>query len=72
MKRNKLEKKRKEKGLTQSDVALKVGICRGYYSNIENGKKRCSVSTWLKIAECLSIPKEEIIFYIEEGLQKGA
>lgn len=72
MKRTKLENRRKEKGMTQSDVAEKSGICRGYYSNIETGKKRCSVSTWLKIAECLDIPKEEIIFYIEEGLQAGA
>lgn len=72
MKRNKLENRRKNKGLTQSEVAEMAGICRGYYSNIETGKKRCSVNTWLRIAECLEIPKEEIIFYIEEGLQPGA
>lgn len=69
--RARLKRKRKDKGLTQGEVAQRVGIHRGYYTNIENGKRRCSVDTWLRIANCLEIPKEEIVFYIEEGLQES-
>lgn len=71
MKRTKLKQRRKDKGLTQGEVAENVGICRAYYSNIENGKKRCSVDTWIRIAKCLGIPDGELISYITEGT-KGA
>lgn len=71
MKRTRLERKRKDKGLTQGEVAKRAGIHRGYYTNIENGKRRCSVNTWLKIANCLGIPEEDIVSYIKEGLQEG-
>lgn len=69
MKRNKLREKRKGRGLTQNEVAKMVGICRGYYSNIENGKKRCSFNTWLRIAECLDIQEKELVSYIKEGMK---
>ena len=70
MKRNKLREKRKGRGLTQNEVAEMAGICRGYYSNIENGKKRCSFNTWLRIAESLDIPEKELVSYIKEGIER--
>lgn len=72
MARRNLKNKRKALNLTQQSAAEAVGITRTYYSEIENGNRNCSIRIWLRIAECLEIPKEEIIFYIEEGLQPGA
>ena len=70
--RKKLKDKRKALGLTQQKVADIAEITRTYYSEIENGNRNCNIKIWLKIAECLRIPKEEIISYIEEGLKQGA
>ena len=47
--------KRKEKNLTQKEVADKVGITRQMYSCVENGKRRPSVEVAKKIAEVLDI-----------------
>ena len=72
MKRNKLIKLRKEKKKTQACIANEVGIDRGYYSNIENGKKMGSLDTWLKIAKVLEIPPVELLSYIIEGMEISA
>ena len=69
--REKLKSRRKALGYTQQDVADYADITRTYYSEIENGNRNCNIKIWLKIGKCLAIPKEEIIFYIEEGM-KGA
>lgn len=37
--RNYLRKLRKERGLTQAQVANSLGISQNYYSNIENGTR---------------------------------
>lgn len=42
--------KRKERGLTQGDVAKGCGISRQYYSFIENGKRNISIKAAKKIA----------------------
>ena len=44
---------RKVKGLTQADVAKGAGICRSYYTVIENGKYIVPPKTAMKIAEVL-------------------
>lgn len=71
MARDKLKDRRKDLMLTQEEVAERSGICRGYYSNIETGKKGCSTDTWLRIAKCLEIQESELFSYITEGM-KGA
>ena len=70
--RKRLKDKRKALDYTQQEVAEEVGITRTYYSEIENGNRNCNIKIWIRIAECLEIPKAEIISYIEEGLQPGA
>ncbi len=72
MTRNKLKQQRRVLKLTQSDVAEKVGICRTYYTEIENGNRYCTIKLWLKIGEVLNIPENELMSYIKEGIKKGA
>lgn len=57
-------------GLTQENVSAAVGISRPFYTEIESGKKNCSIDTWIKIAECLNIPSSELVFYMKEGIKK--
>lgn len=45
--------KRKEKGMTQDEVATDCGISRQYYSFIEKGDRNCPVETAKKIAAVL-------------------
>lgn len=42
---------RKEKGLTQEELALKIGTTKSYISKIENGVKEARVSTLQRIIE---------------------
>ena len=57
-------------GFTQSDIAELVGIDRGYYTNIENGKRNCSFLTWLKILKVLKIPETEYVEYVKKDNEK--
>ncbi|EKU45048.1 MULTISPECIES: helix-turn-helix domain-containing protein [Staphylococcus] len=50
-----LIKKRRSLNMTQSEVAIKVGISRTYYTDIENGRSFPSGRTMLKINEVLPI-----------------
>lgn len=72
MKRNKLIKLRKGKKLKQREVAEEVGIDRGYYSNIETGKRKGSVDIWLRIGKFLEIPPDELLNYMREGIEETA
>ena len=49
-----LEKLRKEKNLTQSQVSEMSKISISFYNQIENAERKPSVSTAKKIAEVLS------------------
>ncbi|MBZ8120544.1 MULTISPECIES: helix-turn-helix transcriptional regulator [Bacillus cereus group] len=57
---NKIPNLRKEKGITQEDLALKVGITRAYLSNLENGKYKPSLDVALRIAKILESTVEKI------------
>lgn len=46
---------RKQKGLTQEDLAGEAGLDRSYLSEIESGYKNVSVRTLNKIAKALSV-----------------
>ena len=72
MARKKLRNRRIEKGLTQEQVANMVNICRPFYCELEAGRKNCKFETWLKIANVLEIGETDLVFYIKEGLEKGA
>ena len=67
--RNQIKKQRVGKGLTQSDVALDLGITPGAYSKIESGPTEISVK---KLAEIAAILEVNIIYFFPQptGLNK--
>lgn len=48
-----LQELRKEKGLTQADMAVRLGISEGYYSMIESGRRKARMDVFfvLRVAE---------------------
>ncbi|WP_445321747.1 helix-turn-helix transcriptional regulator [Oceanobacillus sp. FSL W7-1309] len=50
-----LVEKRKEKKLTQQEIADKIGVSRQYYNDIENEKRSPSVGLAQKIGDVLGI-----------------
>ena len=58
----KLLQYRKQKKLTQGELAARIGVTQAYICALETGKKQNpSISVLLKIAEALEIPAEELI-----------
>lgn len=55
MKREWLVDLRNEEGLTQAEMAKKIGISRPYYTQIETGVKSPTGQTALRIATILDI-----------------
>ena len=52
---------RKQKGLTQEDLAGLTEMDRSYLSEIENGHKNLSVVVLLKIAKALKVSPSSLI-----------
>ncbi len=57
---------REHRGLTQADLALRVGVTRPYYTMLEQGKKDGSVTVWRKLGQELGVMIEDILPEIEE------
>jgi len=57
---NKLREFRKHTGLTQKQLAEKLGISESYYSQIENNKRRLSLRTALNITTILDLMPTDI------------
>ncbi|HMK05982.1 MAG TPA: helix-turn-helix transcriptional regulator [Flavobacterium sp.] len=53
---------RQQKGLTQTEFALKAGITQTYLSQIENNLKDPNISVLKKLAEELAVPLPIIFF----------
>ena len=66
-KRKKLIFWRIEKGLKQVDVARKLGISNGYYSNLENGRATPSYSLLMKFKDTFEINYIMELFKLDEG-----
>jgi transcriptional regulator with XRE-family HTH domain len=54
-----IEKLRKQKGMTQEDLAAKAGLHRAYFWDIENGRN-ISIKTAYKIAKALDVTLSEL------------
>ncbi|MBI2613317.1 MAG: helix-turn-helix transcriptional regulator [Candidatus Levybacteria bacterium] len=54
-----IEKLRKSKGLTQEELAVKAGLHRAYFWDIENGRN-ISIKTAYKIARALGVNLSEL------------
>ncbi len=48
-------RRRSELGLSQEDVAHRVGITVGYYSQVERGRRNMTVDVLARIAEALGV-----------------
>jgi len=57
---NKLRGFRRQVGLTQKQIAEKLGISESYYCQIENNKRRMSLQTALEIAAILRLAPNDI------------
>jgi len=57
----KIKKMRQSKGLSQSDVANKLGADKSFMSNLENGRKNPTLKTILKLAKALSVSSDELL-----------
>lgn len=58
--REKLRQLRKDKNLTQEQLAKKIGISRTYYTNIEKGRYIPSLVTANKIKNILGYKNDDI------------
>lgn len=47
-------------GLTGTEIARRVGICKSFYHQIENGQKRLSYEMAIKIANIFKKKPDEI------------
>lgn len=60
-----ISKKRQENKLTQARVAKITGLSRNYISDIENGRYTPSVDSLSKLAKCLNIDLNFLLFTTE-------
>lgn len=58
-----LKKLRKEKGMTQAEVASNIGVGSSTYTMIENGERQkdMSISLAQKLSKVLDVPIEVIL-----------
>jgi transcriptional regulator with XRE-family HTH domain len=59
---------RQERGLSQEEAALSVGIDRAYYSQIERAENSATVKTIAKVAEALGVRPSELFSRAERIL----
>lgn len=57
-----IEQLRREKGMTQEELAEKAGLHRAYFWDIENGRN-ISVKTAYKIAHALGVGVKDIFSF---------
>ncbi|MEK7636976.1 MAG: helix-turn-helix transcriptional regulator [Patescibacteria group bacterium] len=56
-----LKKIRTKKGMSQGDIASKIGADRAYISGIENGKRNVTLSTVARLAQALEISSDDLL-----------
>jgi transcriptional regulator with XRE-family HTH domain len=61
--RSQIKKRRAEKGLTQSDIAVDMGITAGAYNKIETGPTAITIE---KLAEIAAILEVDITYFFQK------
>ena len=51
---------RVKNGLSQEDIAFKIGCGRATYASVETGKRNGTNSFWLALQKAFSIPDSEM------------
>ena len=52
---------RLKKGLTQTELAEKLGLSQSYYAYIENGKRNVFLDLAMRICNCLDLSLQEFV-----------
>jgi transcriptional regulator with XRE-family HTH domain len=65
-----LRELRKERGIPQEGMALKSGLNRGYYGDVERGERNVSLANILKIAAALEMSASQILARAEKLLRE--
>lgn len=68
--KNRLEKIRKEKGITQEELAKALEVSRQTIGSLENGRYNPSIMLAFKIARFFRVPIEEVFIYEEDKNEK--
>ncbi len=63
-----LRELRTDLGIAQEAMALKAGLNRGYYGDVERGERNIALANILKIATALEIPASQILARAEQLL----
>lgn len=67
-----LEKARREAGLTQAEVARRLGKAQSFVSRYETGERRLDVLEFLSVAQALQMKAPEFLRRFERRLQREA
>ena len=65
--KNRLEELRKERDITQEDLATALQVSRQTIGSLESGRYNPSIILAFKIAKYFDMPIEEIFIYEEES-----
>ena len=68
--KNKLEEKKKKKGIKQEELADAMGVSRQTISSLENGRYNPSVILAIKLARYFRLSVEDIFIYEETNDEK--
>ncbi len=64
---NRLRELREIRGMTQEDLAVRVGVSRQTIISLEKGKYNPSIFLAFKLARVFGLSIEEVFIYCEEG-----
>ena len=56
----KIKRLRKEKGLTQEQLAEKIGVSRAYMGYVEQGRNTASLEVLEKVSKVLKVPLSQL------------
>ena len=63
---NRLEELRRQRGITQEELALALEVSRQTIGSLENGRYNPSIALAFKLARYFGIPIEDIFIFEEE------
>jgi putative transcriptional regulator len=64
--KNNIVKLRKERGVTQEDLAFALNVTRQTVSSLETGRYKPSIDLAFKMSRFFDLPIEEIFIYEEQ------
>lgn len=67
---NAIRELRKERGLSQEDLALEANINRSYFSGVERGVRNLSLANIVKVADALDLEVSDLFLRTEKIRQR--